>query len=73
MKLLLCIALCTALSFVLFAIHPFMAAVILSGVAIGALLRGLYLLQSIHNHLIPKEDIVQAAVRRYHGEKSMTE
>lgn len=69
MKLFLSIIFSTVLSIVLFAFQPFLAAVILSGIAIGALLRGVYLLHAIHDHLIPKEDKVQAAVRRYHEEQ----
>lgn len=73
MKLILSIIFSTVLSMVLFLIQPFLAAVILSGIAIGCLLRGVYLLHEIHDKLIPKEDKVQAAVRRYHEEKNLTE
>lgn len=63
----------TVLSIILFMIHPFVAAIVLTGIVVGCLLRGLYLLKEIHEKLIPKEDKVQAAVRRHLEEQNHIE
>ena len=63
----------TVLSILLFMVHPFVAAIVLSGIVVGCLLRGLYLLKEIHEKLIPKEDKVKAAVRRHLEERNHIE
>ncbi len=63
----------TVLSILLFMINPFVAAIVLSGIVVGCLLRGLYLLKEIHEKLIPKADKVKAAVRRHLEERNRIE
>jgi len=63
----------TVLSILLFMVNPFVAAIVLSGIVVGCLLRGLYLLKEIHEKLIPKEDKVKAAVRRHLEERNRIE
>jgi len=63
----------TVLSILLFMINPFVAAIVLSGIVVGCLLRGLYLLKEIHEKLIPKADEVKAAVRRHLEERNRIE
>ena len=73
MKFFFSILVSTVLSIILFMIQPIVAAVVLSGIVVGCLLRGVYLLHEIHENLIPKEDKVKAAVRRYLEEQNRTE
>ena len=72
MKLFLSIIGSTFLSFILFMFQPFIAAVVLSGILLGCVIRGLLLLFEIHKALVPpKEDKVKAAVRQYLEESNL--
>ena len=73
MKLFLSILVSTVLSIILITFQPIIAAMVLSGIVVGCLLRGVYLLHKIHEYLIPKEDKVKAAVRRYLEEQNRPE
>lgn len=72
MKLFLSIIGSIFLSIILFMFQPFIAAVVLSGILLGCVVRGLFLLFEIHKVLVPqKEDKVKAAVRQYLEESNL--
>lgn len=71
MNLLLSIIVSTLFSIVLFMINPMLAAIVLSGIAIGCLVRGVYLIYEIHEKIVPKEDKVNAAVKRHIEEREL--
>ena len=56
------------LGFLLFACFGYMSAIIMAGIFMGCMFRGLYLINKIHTHLfkdVPKKDKVKEAYRRY--------
>ena len=71
MSLFLSILLATLLSIGLFMIAPIIAAIVLSGIALGCLIRGLYLVYEIHEKIVPKEDKVKAAIKRHIEEREL--
>lgn len=72
MKLFLSIIGSIFLSIILFMFQPFIAAVVVSGILLGCVVRGLFLLFEIHKVLVPpKEDKVKAAVRQYLEESNL--
>ena len=68
MMLLLCIIGSILLGFLLFASFGNFGVIIMGGILLGCMFRGLYLLSRIHTHLfqdVPKKDKVKEAYRRY--------
>lgn len=53
-------------------IEPIFAIIVLGGIVLGCLFRGLYLLYVIHEQIVPKDDMVKAAVKRYLNERKLS-
>ena len=64
-----CMLFCVVLAF----FDPIIAVIVFGGTILGCLLRGLYLLKQIHQHLMPeiKEAKVEAALKRYREEREL--
>ena len=71
LKLFLSIVCSTFLILVFLMIEPIFAIIVLGGIALGCLFRGLYMLYEIHEQLVPKDDKVQAAVKRHLEERKL--
>lgn len=64
----------TLLAAILFLLGPVVGGIIGSGIVLGILFRGLYLLQDIHRRISetnPKRDKVEEAYLKYVGEKGI--
>ena len=70
-KLFLSIVSATFLIIVFLMISPILAVIVLGGIALGCIFRGLYMLNEIHEQIVPKEDKVKEAVKRHLEERKL--
>ena len=70
-KLFLSIVSATFLIIVFLMISPIFAVIVLGGIALGCIFRGLYMLNEIHEQIVPKEDKVKEAVKRHLEERKL--